>query len=43
MEAVFKLNMVDTFNIQQGDHFNNMVNEYSTIAKAVNSDNDKDG
>lgn len=43
MEAVFKLNMVDTFNIQQGDHFNNMVNEYSTIVKAVNPDNDKDG
>lgn len=38
MEATFKLSMVDTFNIQQGDHFNNMVNEYSTIAHAINPD-----
>jgi len=43
MEATFKINMLDTFNIQQGDHFNSMVNEYSTISKAVNPDNDKDG
>lgn len=39
MEATFKVNILDTFNIQLGDHFNTMINEYSTIAKAVNPDN----
>jgi len=39
VEATFKVNILDTFNIQLGDHFNTMINEYSTIAKAVNPDN----
>ena len=38
METTIKLKMVDTCNIQLGNHFNNIVNDYSTIAKAISPD-----